>query len=115
MYFTYAKTGYIGGDAGAILKTTDGGVAGVEETVPSLKAFALYPNPANNRITINGCRKMLVETMISIFTITGKLVFQDTVKNQNQVELNVSTLTKGIYLVKIQTKDGIEVKKLVIE
>jgi hypothetical protein len=39
----------------------------------------------------------------------------DKFRNQNKIELDVSTLARGIYLVKIQTKTGLEVKKLVME
>jgi len=35
-------------------------------------------------------------------------------KNQNKVEVDVSSLTPGTYLVKIMSPDGIETKKLVI-
>ena len=40
---------------------------------------------------------------------------QDNFHNQNPLEMDVSSLSAGIYLVKIQAVAGIEVKKLVIQ
>ena len=53
--------------------------------------------------------------MISIFNMDGEQVMQDVNITQNHLELDVSTLVKGIYLVKIRTKLGIETKKIVIQ
>ena len=54
-------------------------------------------------------------TDIGIFNIQGIQLIQDRFRNQHQFEMNISTLAKGIYLVKIETRAGIESKKLVIE
>ena len=39
---------------------------------------------------------------------------QGTFQNQDPVELDVSRLVKGFYIVKMQTEEGIETGKLVI-
>jgi hypothetical protein len=92
---------------------TQGAINGIKNI--SEEAFQMYPNPAKNKIIIKGSRNTPPELRISIFTITGVSVFQNTFRNQNQVEINVNSLKKGIYLVKIQTISGIEVQKLVIQ
>jgi hypothetical protein len=53
--------------------------------------------------------------MISIISISGQQLMQASFQNQQQVDMDVSTLSKGMYLVKIQNKVGIETKKLVIQ
>lgn len=55
------------------------------------------------------------ETRISIINISGQQLMQASFYNQKQFDMDVSMLSKGIYLVKIQTNDGIETKKLVIQ
>jgi hypothetical protein len=45
----------------------------------------------------------------------GEQVMQRKSQNQNVIEMDVSTLAKEIYLVNIQTRHGIESKKLVIQ
>ena len=50
-----------------------------------------------------------------MYNITGSLVMHSQIRDRNPVELDISTLAKGIYLMKIQTKAGIEIKKLVVQ
>jgi hypothetical protein len=90
-------------------------VNSVDETVPESSSLRVYPNPATHKITITTNRTLPGETKISIFSISGQQLMQARFQNQNKFEMDVSTLSKGIYLVKIQTSAGIETKKLVIQ
>ena len=101
------------GEGETILKTTNG-VTFVEEAVSPEQTIIIYPNPANNKITILDKKKLPGETTITIFNITGTKVMQYEIGDRNAVELDISTLAKGIYLVKIQTRTIIECKKLVV-
>lgn len=100
---------------GTILKTTNGVISFVEETKLPESTFNIYPNPANNKITITGNRTLSGITIIIIFNVNGEQLMHDTFRNQNMIEMDVSMLTKGIYLLKIQTTMGITTKKLVIQ
>jgi hypothetical protein len=51
---------------------------------------------------------------ITILNMCGVQIMQEIFTNQNRIEMDVSRLTKGIYLVKLQTPAGIETKKLII-
>ena len=113
VYFTDPNTGYVVGSSGTILKTNNGGVTFIEETGSLEPTFSIYPNPANDKITIAYDRKLPEETIISIFNIKGEKIMHDKFQNQNMIEMDVSMLAKGIYLVKIQTQAGIEVSKFV--
>jgi len=70
----------------------------------------VYPNPAKNSITVN-CEN---STEINIYSIDGKLVLQKAVQNPVN-ELNISTLTDGIYMLKVVTDKGTVTRKLVKE
>ena len=87
---------------------------GIRTTDGKPGTIKVYPNPANEKITFDFQRKLPEETIISLFDINGKQIIQDKFRNQNPVELDVRTLSKGIYMVKFQTSAGIENKKLVI-
>ena len=116
VYFTDANTGYAVGNHGTILKTTNGGgIVSIQDPVLAESSFTIYPNPATNKITISTNRKLPGETTISIINISGQQLMQARFQNQTKFEMDVSTLSKGIYLVKIQTNTGIETKKLVIQ
>jgi len=87
---------------------------GIRTTDGKPGTIKVYPNPANEKITFDFQRKLPEETIISLFDINGKQIIQDKFRNQNPVEMDVRTLSKGIYMVKFQTSAGIENKKLVI-
>lgn len=69
----------------------------------------LYPNPATDEITVS-IDQNLVSQPVMIFDMTGKLVKQ-LIANQQS---NIGKLPNGLYLVKVQTKNGITTKKLII-
>ena len=77
--------------------------------------LTVSPNPANNKITIANNNWSPGETTISVFNMKGEQVMQRDFQKQNPVEMDVSTLAKGIYLVKIETMERIESKKLLIQ
>lgn len=105
------------GENGTILKTSNGGspIGYIEENASPNSTFTIYPNPASNNITITDYRKLPEESIISIFNVTGDQVMYAKFKHLTSIEMDVSMLTRGIYLVKIKTKEGIESKKLVIQ
>ena len=115
VYFTDNWVGYAVGTGGTILKTSDGGVVSVPENRSRMSAFTIYPNPANNKITITNNIESSEETSVTIFNINGEKLVQSKFRNQNDIEINVSTLAKGIYIIRIQSGSGIESKKLVIQ
>ena len=115
IYFTNDTTGYIVGDGGIILKTTNGGKSFINEYPLPESSFTLYPNPANNKITIANNINLIYESIIYIYDIRGKLMISNTLNNQNSIEIDISSLSKGIYMIKIRTEKGIAIKKLVIQ
>jgi len=115
VWFTDSATGYAVGTGGTILKTTDGGTVFIEEPKSPGTAMTLYPNPATKTITITSNSKLSGETLITIFNMKGEQVKVARFQNQNLAEIDVSNLTKGVYIVKIQTRGEVERKKLVIQ
>jgi hypothetical protein len=77
--------------------------------------MTLYPNPATNIISIKTNNSLQGETTICIFNMNGVLLQQEKFQSQDLIEMDVSALTKGFYLVKIQMNKGIETKKLVVQ
>lgn len=70
---------------------------------------ALFPNPANNQITITNAEN----AQVAIFDVLGKNVLSQNITNTNQI-VDVSTLQTGTYFVKINNDNFSTVKKLVI-
>ncbi|MCB4807954.1 carbohydrate-binding protein [Tamlana sp. 62-3] len=116
----------IGGVVGQeviISKTTDTGITlaevevfGVDKAVTlSNQDFELentvklYPNPASNLLNIVNAQN----SKVSVFNILGKQVLEKYIQ-LNKDSLNMSTLTKGVYFVRI-SKDGANTIKKVIK
>ena len=83
---------------------------GVNEVIDA--STEIYPNPANNVLTIVS-HTVGIEN-IYIYNTTGQLVLANEV-NTNQIRLNTSTLSIGIYIVDIRSKETSIKRKLIIE
>lgn len=75
------------------------------------KDVILYPNPATEITTIKVTDGGLTEVRIS--DISGKVIAQQTA--MNEVVVNTSSYSKGLYFVHIKTEKGSISKKLIIE
>ena len=74
--------------------------------------FSVYPNPANNVVTITNTQSILVSE-VAITDVNGRTIKTIKVDNLSEVELNVSELTSGIYFMNLTTDTGKVVKKFV--
>lgn len=71
----------------------------------------LYPNPVKETVTLNGIDESEIEE-IHVYSILGKRVMSITVQEK---ELNLKSLTKGSYIVKVKTASGSFVKQILKE
>lgn len=71
----------------------------------------VYPNPANNSIIIDNTNNESY-TSISIIDITGKVVKK---YNPTNMQLDISSINKGIYFLQLKFKTELSVVKLFIE
>jgi len=86
-----------------------GGVTGVEEMTNGF-SFALYPNPADNMITISDAP---VGSTLRITDVTGTLVYSATISNAIQV-VNTSGFANGIYMLQLIDKSAVSNKKFIV-
>jgi len=84
--------------------------ANVNEWISS--KFNVYPNPATNVVNITNSENVLVN-QITIYDVTGKQLSTQNYNNETQLQLNVENLASGIYMLHLETNQGIAVKKLV--
>ncbi|MCR5570412.1 MAG: endo-1,4-beta-xylanase [Paludibacteraceae bacterium] len=79
---------------------------GVGVDVYAADPITIAPNPASDRIEINGVTPLSVE----VISTTGVVL-----KKVNDNTLSVSDLAKGNYIVRVVTENAVIVKKLVVE
>jgi ligand-binding sensor domain-containing protein len=109
-------TKWVGTDWGGLAAFNEYGIpVGIEESsvVSCQSSIILYPNPATNTISLvsQGGTDLI---SLEILDIQGKVVMHQNVTNNN-FSVSVSNYPGGLYLVRILTSKGIELKKLVIK
>jgi hypothetical protein len=67
--------------------------------------ITLYPNPSKTNIEIKSQEKMM---NVKLLDVNGKVVLERNGLNTHDIDLNISELSSGIYMAKIQTKRGVE-------
>ena len=75
--------------------------------------FKIYPNPAGSLFTIEGAT--LQNAMLSINNMVGELVLQKRQLSNGKNEMDISNLSKGIYIIKVENTQGIKQQKLIKE
>lgn len=77
-----------------------------------IEGFAVYPNPVSNGyLTIRSINNS--EKVIQVFDIVGKQVFQRSVRGNERID--VSSISKGMYILKVEQDGNIATRKLIIE
>jgi hypothetical protein len=76
--------------------------------------FSVFPNPANNFITVSNSQNIKVNT-ISITDMNGRVVKANDYSTQaaGDIQISVSDLSVGMYLMNIKTENGTLIKKIV--
>jgi len=76
------------------------------------KGISIFPNPTTGRLTIV-FQNDHKEGMIRVMNFQGAKLYQANLKNQQRIELDISHLPSGIYLVMIQTDGKVIGRKIV--
>ncbi len=72
------------------------------------ETIGIYPNPTSNTLTLSG--NIALNTVVSIYNITGKLVKTDMLNNNT---INVENLNNGIYFLTFENQGKIVRQKFV--
>ncbi len=82
----------------------------------SLGSVSIYPNPAEDFVTLNWNKSNLSEVQVSLQDINGKVVLVPNLETSTtELELDVSQLERGVYLIEIQHSKGTQTQKLIIQ
>jgi hypothetical protein len=94
------------------------GVSPQVDNPSQVQKLKLFPNPANQKVTLLLERKLEKNALIQIFNVQGQLVFQQQINEDfgRRKEVVVNTLKNGLYYL-VLTEDGLapQSKKLMIQ
>lgn len=110
VFFTGDNTGYAVGDHGAVFKSTEGGFC---EVNTDNGLFRIYPNPVADQMTIE-TGQVKNKSTLTVSKINGQEIIRVLFEN-NKLQIDMTGLTSGIYLVKLITNEKVTVRKIVKE
>ena len=78
---------------------------------PAIDGLSFYPNPVSTgKIYITS--KSAMDKEVMIFDVLGKKVLQATISSK---ELNIATLSPGVYIIKIREGEATATRKLIVK
>jgi hypothetical protein len=79
----------------------------------TLNDVELYPNPANDRVTVNCIGRISKNAELTVYSIEeGKLIMNKRLVS-NKIELDIHSMAQGVYFVKVTDGSNVIVKKLI--
>lgn len=96
---------------------TVGNYTPINETVQATPQCIIYPNPADAEVFIKVQLPHLDDVTLSVFDVTGKLVYQATRdRMQSDVfRLDTAPLAAGAYVVHMRTQSHLSIEKFLVE
>lgn len=100
-----------GDTCGSVVSTT---LTLPESSIPDLQ---IYPNPCSSQLTLRGIQQ---PADFSILSANGEVVLDGQLGqlgqlNQEQNRISVSELKNGLYILQIETAEGVRVEKFIVE
>ena len=93
--------------------------AGMEETVTKDFDFGVFPNPADDAVTLSfSSTDPIGKVEVEVCDLRGVSVIREqyySVYTELRTELNLDKLAPGIYTISVRGKETYAVKKLIIE
>lgn len=83
------------------------------EQVQESTNFSIYPNPANDIVTLS--LNLEVASQLEILDITGRVVYNEAIPaNIEMLDVSTSSFNAGAYFIKLNSGDKVTTQKLVI-
>ncbi len=76
----------------------------------------VYPNPTTDNIFVNMDLPIQSGNTIQVYSISGKLLLEKTLNvGQQQLELNLSDFSNGVYLLQLTVNEGVVTKRITVQ
>ncbi len=83
----------------------------------NLFTFSVYPNPCNGIFTIYSSN-MNKEDVLQVLDLSGNIVFSEKISvtgSKPALTMDLSSLTRGVYFIRIENNNGIKIQKLILQ
>ena len=100
-----------------VIKYIAGSGVGIDDASPKVEVSNIFPNPANNKVSVNYDLNGATNAQLEIRNILGSVVKSVELTNTNgQVSIDVSDLTNGVYFYSFMVNEvAVKTTKLVIQ
>ncbi|MFH1005110.1 MAG: thiol protease/hemagglutinin PrtT [Bacteroidota bacterium] len=92
---------------------------GVEEDIELSSTLNVYPNPTENQLNISFNSNSMQNIEIDLTSLVGQTIFSDVNNKFSGSEysktIDLSSVAKGIYILRIITENGIANRKVIVE
>ncbi|MGM0635303.1 MAG: T9SS-dependent M36 family metallopeptidase [Bacteroidota bacterium] len=85
------------------------------ESFDAENQFRVWPNPAQNFIQIDVDNQAIKEFTATLYNMNGSSVKSIQINANQEAKMDVSNLSKGVYILKINTKNTSHTEKIIIE
>lgn len=82
------------------------------------RAFTVYPNPTTGEVTLDVKDLNFDRMNVTVLNMLGEVVIAENHSNvlaQSKYQLNLSNFAKGMYLVRINTEQGVVTKRITLQ
>lgn len=80
----------------------------------STATLSVFPNPANEQVSIDVKGANGTQTMVRIIDMLGKIKYSQVLPEQGHLNLDVSQWPRGIYIVQLEDEQSIRASRLVV-
>ncbi len=71
--------------------------------------LTVFPNPTNGNLNVHN-KQYPIETF-AIYNLQGQLLYNNSYQNQNQISVDISSFSKGIYMIMINNRQPLKIIK----
>jgi len=90
-------------------------ITGITEHNGMNGTVSVFPNPTSNKVTIAYQSSEIPQnTILNVYNIQGQLMLQQTIE-QKTTEIDMNSLPKGVYLLKVSSDNSVTVRRIVKE
>lgn len=96
-----------------------GSLVGVDElTEVPFNIVSVYPNPANEMVTIKFTTNTPSDLTVSVTSVTGQKVYESAAtagEGTTLIPVEIAGLSKGVYVVNVKSVNGVATQKVIVE